>query len=154
MTQFMGTHQNRLDAKGRVSIPAPFRNALRGAAGADGKSAALVLRPSHKHPCIEGWPAADFHNLGTAMQKLDVFSETQEDLAFALYADATELTPDKEGRLVLPEALVDFAGLDGALVFVGLGTHFQIWEPGAMARRREEALASARSRGMTLPGRA
>jgi MraZ protein len=153
MTQFMGTHHNRLDAKGRVSIPAPFRGTLRGAAP-EGAAPALVLRPSHKHPCIEGWPAADFHQLGTAMRQLETFSEVQDDLAFALYADAAELTPDKEGRIVLPEALIAHAEVEAAMVFVGLGTHFQIWEPQALARRRAEALDAARSRGFTLPGRA
>jgi MraZ protein len=152
MTQFMGTHHNKLDAKGRVSIPAPFRSALRGGAP-DGAAAALVLRPSHKHDCIEGWPAVDFHNLGTAMQRLDIFSEEQDDLAFALYADATELTPDKEGRIVLPEALAAHAAVTEAVTFVGLGNHFQIWEPAAVVRRRAEAHERARARGFTLPGR-
>lgn len=151
MTQFMGTHHNRLDAKGRVSIPAPFRLALRGAAP-DGTTASLVLRPSHKHNCIEGWPAADFHNLGASMQRLDVFSEEQDDLAFALYADANELTPDKEGRIVLPDTLAHHAGVSEAVVFVGLRNHFQIWEPEAVARRRAEAHERARARGFTLPG--
>ncbi len=151
MTQFMGTHQNRLDAKGRVSIPAPFRGALR---AAQEGAATLILRPSHKHPCVEGWPAADFHQLGTSMQKLDVFSEAQDDLAFALYADAAELTPDKEGRIVLPDSLAAHAAVAGPMVFVGLGTHFQIWEPEALAQRRAQALEAARNRGFTLPGRA
>ena len=153
MTQFMGTHQNRLDAKGRVSIPAPFRTVLRDAAP-EGAAPALVLRPSHTHSCIEGWPAADFHALGSSMQRLDVFSESQEDLAFALYADAAELTPDKEGRIVLPEALAEAGDIRGEMTFVGLGTHFQIWEPEALKRRRAEALANARAKNLTLPGRA
>ena len=150
MTQFMGTHHNRLDAKGRVSIPASFRVALRGGS-AEGAAAALVLRPSHKHNCVEGWSAADFHNLGASMQRLDLFSEEQDDLTFALYADATELTPDKEGRIVLPDTLADHAGVSDAVVFVGLRNHFQIWEPGAVLRRRAEAHERARARGMTLP---
>jgi MraZ protein len=148
MTHFMGTHHNRLDAKGRVSIPAPFRKALQTEGGA-----ALVLRPSHKHPCIEGWTAEHFHRLGTAMQQLDVFSAAQDDLAFALYAEAAEVSPDKEGRIVLPDSLAAHAGIAQTMVFVGLGTHFQIWEPDAVAQRRAEALASARGHGFTLPGR-
>jgi MraZ protein len=153
MTQFMGTHQNKLDAKGRVSIPATFRTVLRDAAQ-EGANPSLVLRPSHKHACIEGWPAADFHALGSDMQRLDMFSESQDDLAFVLYAEAAELTPDKEGRIVLPEALLSSAGITGDMVFVGLGRQFQIWEPAALAQRRAEAMANARAKNFTLPGRA
>lgn len=153
MTQFMGTHHNRLDAKGRVSIPAPFRGALREAAP-EGATPALVLRPSHQHACIEGWPAADFHRLGSRMGRLDTFSEEQDDLTFAFYADASELMPDKEGRVVLPDGLAGHAGLNEAVVFVGMRDHFQIWEPDAVVRRRAEAHERARARGFTLPGAA
>jgi MraZ protein len=151
MTHFMGTHQNRLDAKGRVSIPAPFRTALREAALE--AEAAVVLRPSHRHACIEGWAAADFHKMGEGLQALDVFSEEQDDLAFALYGSASELVPDKEGRIVLPELLVTHALLRDGVVFVGLRDHFEIWEPEAVLRRRAEAQERARARGFTLPGR-
>lgn len=157
MTQFMGTHHNRLDAKGRVSIPASFRATLREAmpelASAAPAAAAVILRPSHKHRCVEGWKPADFHNLAPAVQSLGLFGEDQDDLAFALYADAAELAPDKEGRVVLPDSLAAHAGLGEAVVFVGLGNHFQIWEPVALAARRAEALERARVRGVTLPGR-
>jgi MraZ protein len=148
----MGSHHNRLDAKGRVSIPASFRTKLK-EASPDRESAQLVLRPSHRHSCIEGWPAADFHQIGSSMERLDVFSEAQDDLTFAFYADAAELVADKEGRIVLPEILATHAGLKDAVVFVGLRDHFEIWEPTAAARRREEAHERARARGFTLPGR-
>ncbi len=154
MTHFLGTHQNRLDAKGRVSVPAPFRAALRALGnGTDGgDTAALVLRPSHKHPCIEGWPAAAFHALGPALDALDVFSEDQEDLAAALYADAHPVEADREGRIVLPDAFVAHANLSDAVVFMGLGQMFQIWEPEAAERRRAEARERARTARLTLPG--
>jgi MraZ protein len=83
-----------------------------------------------------------------------MFSESQDDLAFALYAEAAELTPDKEGRIVLPDPLLSSAGVTGEMVFVGLGRRFEIWEPASLARRRAEALANARAKNFTLPGRA
>ena len=143
---FLGTHQNRLDAKGRVSVPAGFRSALR-----DGGEASpfVVLRPSHKHPCIEGWPPAAFAELATPLDRLDMFSEDHEDLAAALYADAFPVDADKEGRIVLPEALAAHAGLADSVVFMGLGRIFQIWEPQAAAARRESA--RHRARAVTLP---
>ena len=153
MSQFLGTHQNRLDAKGRVSVPAPFRTALRAHAEAAGLTGAqLVLRPSHKHPCIEGWPAAVFQALATPLDRLDLFSEDHDDLAAALYAGAFPAESDKEGRIVLPEQLTAHAGLKDAVVFMGLGRTFQIWEPAAAERRLAEARERARAGGLTLPG--
>ena len=147
MSQFLGTHQNRLDAKGRVSVPAPFRTVLR---AANGESGGLVLRPSHQHRGIEAWPVAAFQALATPLDRLDVFSQAHEDLAAALYADAFPMEADKEGRIILPETLVAHAGLTDAVTFVGMGRIFQIWEPAAATRRREEARERARLRDLTL----
>lgn len=150
MTTFLGTHLNRLDAKGRVSVPAPFRAALR--AGSDAGAASLVLRPSHKHACIEAWPASIFNMLEAPLDRLDLFSEAHEDLAASLYADAWPVEADREGRIVLPESLIAHAALGEQVAFLGLGRTFQIWEPGAAERRRAEARERARARGLTLPG--
>ncbi|MEJ1975170.1 MAG: division/cell wall cluster transcriptional repressor MraZ [Acetobacteraceae bacterium] len=145
MSQFLGTHQNRLDAKGRVSVPAPFRAVLR--AGTNGEAGThLVLRPSHKHPCIEAWPVDAFAELATPLDRLDVFSDEHDDFATALYADAYPLEADKEGRIVVPESLVAHANLTAAVVFMGNGKSFQIWEPAAAERRRAEARENTRNR--------
>jgi MraZ protein len=148
MTQFMGTHQNRLDAKGRVSIPAPFRNLLKN----DDGVTELVLRPSHNHPCIEGWPSAMFEALSAPLLRLAMFSKEQDDLATTLFGDAFRVEPDKEGRIVLPEFLKEYAGLTEGVTFMGPGPTFEIWEPAAGARRRAEAREHAREHGLTLPG--
>lgn len=150
MSQFLGTHQNRLDAKGRVSVPAPFRAALRAAEARN----SLILRPSHKYPCIEAWPAPVFAALEGQMQGIDLFSETHDDLAASIYADAYPLDADKEGRILLPGTLVIHANLTESVVFMGMGRIFQIWEPEAAARRRGEARDRARARGLTLPASA
>lgn len=155
MTQFWGTHQNRLDAKGRVSVPAPFRAALRGLANGNGNgegAAALVLRPSHKHACVEAWPTAVFQTLAAPLDRLDLFSEAQDDLAAVLYADAYQVETDREGRIVIPDPLIAYAGLSDAVLFMGLGRIFQIWEPEAGERRRIEARERVRSQALTLPG--
>jgi MraZ protein len=151
MTHFLGTHQNRLDAKGRVSVPAPFRAALKARGDANGNGTHLVLRPSHQHPCIEAWPAEVFEALSEKLNKLDVFSPRHDDLTTSLYADAFPVEADKEGRVVLPDDLVAYAGLTDAVVFMGLGRTFQIWEPAAAERRRAEARERAREHGFTLP---
>ena len=150
MVQFLGTHQNKLDSKGRVSVPASFRAVLRERDQANGTH--LVLRPSHQHPCIEAWPSVEFEALSEPLNRLDIFSQAHDDLAASLYSDAFAVEADKEGRIVLPEPLVSYAGLGETVVFMGLGRIFQIWEPSAAERRREEARERARVRGFTLPG--
>jgi MraZ protein len=156
MTHFLGTHQNRLDAKGRVSVPAQFRAALKMRSEANGNGngngTQLVLRPSHQHPCIEAWPTAEFDALSEPLHRIDLFSQAHDDLAASLYADAFPVEADKEGRIVLPDNLVAYAGLSDTVVFMGLGRVFQIWEPSAAERRRMEARERSRVHGFTLPG--
>lgn len=159
MTQFLGTHQNRLDAKGRVSVPAPFRAALRALANGNGNgngegTGILVLRPSHKHDCIEAWPPAVFDQLAAPLDRLDVFSDAQDDLLAALYAEAYPVDIDREGRIVLPESLIAHARLNESVVFMGLGRTFQIWEPEGAQQRRMQAREHVRSHGLTLPAAA
>lgn len=151
MIQFLGTHQNRLDAKGRVSVPAPFRTALRAGVEGDGP-VTLVLRPSHKHPCIEGWPVPGFAALTAGLAKLAQFSDAHDDLSAALYADAYPVEADKEGRIALHDELVEHAGLSGQVAFMGVGDIFQIWDPAAARKRRDEARSVARLQGLSLPG--
>jgi transcriptional regulator MraZ len=149
MKQFWGTHQNKRDGKGRVSIPAPFRAVLRGG-NLEDQVVTVVLRSHHKHSCIEAWPVGAFEGLAGPLQAFNVYSDDQEDLATTLYADAIPVDSDKEGRIILPDWLVRHAELDGAVTFVGLGSHFQIWEPAAAERRRAEARERARVRNLTL----
>lgn len=148
MTQFMGTHRNRLDAKGRVSVPAAFREVLR---RGEEPQAVMILRPSHLHPCVEGWTLADFDELRNGLRRLDRFSDEHSDMAISLFSSAHRVTSDKEGRIVLPEDLVAHAGLGAEVVFMGAGDTFQIWEPEAAARRQREAVERARARRLTLP---
>ncbi len=150
--QFMGTHQSRFDAKGRMSVPAPFRAALRSFA-VEGV-ASLILRPSHTLACIDAWPAARFEMLGAGFDKIDLFNENQDDLATTLYADAWPVEPDKEGRIVVPDSLVQHAGLTEFVAFMGLGTRFQIWEPTAALQRKSVARDGAATRRLTVPAAA
>ena len=151
MSQFLGTHQNRLDAKGRVSIPAQFRAILRAGIEAD-EPITVILRPSHKHPCVEGWPKARFDALSAGVSQLNQFSDAHEDMATALYADAYPVEPDKEGRIALNDELIAHAGLNGQVSFMGIGGIFQIWDPAISTKRRLQAREAAKLRDLSLPG--
>lgn len=147
MTLFMGTFLGKLDTKGRLSIPSGFRDHLPAVPGA----ASLVLRPSHKYACIEGWAWADFEELAGPMQRLDLFSDDEDDMTYAVYADATPCTPDKDGRVILPEALALHAGVTEAVTFVGLRRKFEIWLPAAYRDHHAAALERVRTRKISLP---
>jgi len=150
MSHFLGTHQNRLDAKGRVSIPAAFRSVLRTLPPPpDSDTAPLVLRPSHTHDCIEVWPVTVFHALTASLSRYDQLSESYEDLSIALYGDAFPAEADKEGRIVLSDDLKTHAHLTDSVTFIGLGKTFQIWQPDLARERRARAREWARSAGMT-----
>ena len=156
MTHFLGTHQNRLDAKGRVSIPASFRSALKKQSqNGDGNgSVQLILRRSHQYPCIEAWPETAFAALARSLSELEQFSPEREDFATTLYSDAYPLETDKEGRIVLPGDLAAHANLTEAVAFMGLGETFQIWEPSAAEQRRTQARDRTRDNRVTLRGNA
>ncbi len=145
MARFMGTHTNRLDRKGRTSVPAPFRAEL-----ARLGTEEIVIRPSHRDACLEAWPMPAFEALAGGLDQFDVFSDAQDDMAAALFADAHPMRPDAEGRILLPEALISHAGLGESIAFVGLGKMFQMWEPEAARRHTEAARERARERALTL----
>src|SRR5947209_28431 len=75
MSQFLGTHQTRLDSKNRTSVPSAFRTALRN--GDERAAAALILRPSHKHACIEAWPAEAFHAFANPLSAMEIFADDE-----------------------------------------------------------------------------
>ena len=152
MGLFIGTHQNKLDAKGRVSVPASFRSVLKkmSNAGEGAPVAPLVLRPSHQHPCIEGWTEKGFEALSAPLDNYDQFSSEHDDIAMAIFGDACPMETDKEGRIQLPAELVAYAGLTDSVVFIGTSKTFQIWEPEAGARRLAEAKAAVKAAQMTL----
>ena len=153
MAQFLGTHQGRLDAKSRVSMPAPFRASLKAESNTPSAGAPLVLRRSHQEKCIEVWPEKAYADLSAPLGQLGRFSLERNNLALALFADAHQTETDREGRIVLPAKLIAHAGLtDKPIVFLGVGDIFQIWDAVLADRRLEEARNSALEQGYTLPG--
>jgi MraZ protein len=157
MTTFLGQHQNRLDAKGRVSVPSAFRGVLKDLTG----SWEMILKPSVTHACIEAWPVTRFNNLAVSLNPLDVLSAEYEDVATAHFADATSVEADKDGRIMLSDELLKHAGLSDAVTFMGIGETFQIWAPAAAAARaahvrlkaqqRREALAAVAAAAAPVP---
>jgi MraZ protein len=153
MALFIGTHQNKLDAKGRVSVPALFRSVLKkmSHAGEAAPVASMYLRPSHQNPCIEGWTEMGFEALSAPVEKdYNLFSPEHEDFVMALFSEACALETDREGRITLPAALIEHAGITDNVTFIGTRNTFQIWEPAAGMRRLAAAREKTKAAGFTL----
>jgi MraZ protein len=146
MALFLSTFLNRVDKKGRVSVPASFRATL-----ADQAFQGIVLFRSSGHPCLEGFGMNRMEEMSARLDAFDLFSAEQDDLATAIFGDAMQLPFDGEGRIVLPPALIEFAGLDEQAAFVGLGRKFQVWAPETFERRKAEARERVKTQGLTLP---
>ena len=148
----VGRHVNRIDKKGRVSVPKPFRAALsRGRADADAEAfSGLYAFPSFKYPALEACDEAFMMRLAEGLENLDVFSDDQDDLAAVILENARELPMDPEGRIVLTDDLRDYANIRNEVLFVGRGARMMMWEPAAYEAQRGGAFERAKSRGMTL----
>ncbi len=146
MALFLSTTLNKLDKKGRVSVPASFRAGL---VGQDFQG--VVLFRSSTLPALEGFDWATMSELSKRLDHFDLFSESQDDLATAIFGDSVALSFDQDGRIVLPEVLMVHANLKDEVAFVGLGRKFQIWHPKALEARRAEAQSNIRKKGLTIP---
>ncbi|MCP4923646.1 MAG: division/cell wall cluster transcriptional repressor MraZ [bacterium] len=147
MALFLSTYLNKVDKKGRTSVPAPFRATLtREPLAAE----TLVLFRSYKFPALEGCSLNRMQRLSESVETLDLFSDTQDDLSTAIFADAHELKIDGDGRIMLPEILCSHAGIDGKVAFVGRGGTFQLWNPGTFEEHQELVRQRARESGAKL----
>ncbi len=146
MALFLSTYINRIDKKGRVSVPASFRAAL-SAQSFQG----VVLFKSNSHSALEGFGWSAMEEISNRMDHYDLFSDAQDDLATSVFGAAVQLPFDGDGRIILPEALMTFADLSDKAAFVGLGKKFQIWQPGAFEKRSEAARKNVQSQKLTLP---
>jgi MraZ protein len=142
---FLGRHTNRIDKKGRVSVPKPFRDAL-----ASQGSDSVFVYPSFKYPALEAASQTFIQRIVDSLDDLALYSDDQDDIAAAVLANTAQLPYDPEGRIILPKALIDHAGIGEDAVFVGRGSRFQIWSPAAFEANNEQSLARARARGATL----
>ena len=140
MSLFLSSYENRLDTKGRVSVPASFRASV----GND-KFAGVVLFRSFTHNCIEGMTMSRMEQMAAATDKMDVFDSKLDDLTAMLFADARQLAFDVTGRIVIPADMLAHAGITDSAIFVGRGNSFQIWNPEAFRAAQEKSLNNLRA---------
>ena len=145
MALFLDTFVNKIDRKGRVSVPAPFRASLAGQS-----FQGIVAVPSFKYAAIQCAGMDWMESIGASVRSMDLYSDEQDDLTATLFPDAKQLPFDSEGRVMLPAALAQHAGITEAAAFVGRGPSFDIWEPDAFERYKAEARRRSLEKGRTL----
>ena len=121
---FLSTYENKLDKKGRVSVPASFRSYLSNL-GYNG----VVCYPSFNNQSIEAWPQDRIEKISNAIDDLNPFEERKDYFATSILSESINLQFDNEGRISIPEKLLKHAKIKNNILFVGQGKTFQIWEP-------------------------
>ena len=145
MALFVGRHINRIDKKGRVSVPRPFRAALESVG-----SQILYLYPLFKASAVEACDQVFMSRLSASLDELDMFSDDQDDLAGIILESAHALNFDTEGRIQLPSEIIQHAGISKEALFVGRGARFQIWSPKIYESNRSQAFERVKARNPTL----
>jgi MraZ protein len=135
--RFLGRQMKRIDAKGRVSIPAPFRAVL----GA-GRCELFCVR-SLTQPAVEAGGAAFLASIEATLARHDPFSAEHTALAALLFGQGDGPALDTEGRMVMPDWIRAATGIGSEVLFVGLGSRFQMWAPERFATFEAEARATA-----------
>jgi MraZ protein len=133
---FLGTHNPRLDAKGRLALPARFRIELAGG---------LVVTKGQER-CLYAFPIDEFTRLTEALRDAPVTARAVRDYSRVFFASATHEIPDAQGRVTLPASLRDYAGLDKDCAVIGANTRVEIWNAtawDAYLADREQAFSDA-----------
>jgi len=131
---FLSTYENKLDKKGRVSVPASFRSYLSNL-GYNG----VICYPSFNNQCIEAWPQDRIEKISNAIDSLNPFEEKKDYFATSILSESANLQFDSEGRILLTSKLLKHAKIKNSILFVGQGKTFQIWEPAAFEKFRAKS---------------
>jgi MraZ protein len=139
MDRFVSSFTNRLDSKGRVSIPAPYRSVL----ARDGFEG-LYVHPSLEAQALDAGGNGLLGEIDALIQALPPFSDERDHFSTALYGISEVLKVDPEGRVQLTDTLKSHAGITDQVTFVGLGHKFQVWEPSRFQVHLDEARRKVR----------
>ncbi|MGH3738015.1 MAG: division/cell wall cluster transcriptional repressor MraZ [Micromonosporaceae bacterium] len=115
---FLGTHNPRLDDKGRLILPAKFRDDLAGG---------LVINKGQER-CLYVFPMAEFRQIAAQLQAAPVTHKAARAYSRVFFASAFDQLPDRQGRITIPPPLRQYAGLDRDLVVIGASNRVEIWD--------------------------
>lgn len=115
---FLGTHEPRLDDKGRLILPAKFREEL---------ASGLVITKGQEH-CLYVFPSAEFASVTETLRQAPVTAKSARDYMRVMFAGAHDEIPDRQGRISIPQGLRTYASLEKACVVIGANTRVEIWD--------------------------
>ena len=115
---FLGTHEPRLDEKGRLILPAKFRDEL---------ASGLVITKGQER-CLYVFPATEFQTITEQLRQTPLTAKGARDYMRVMFAGAHDEIPDKQGRVTIPSGLRDYAGLEKECVVIGANTRVEIWD--------------------------
>ena len=121
---FLSSFENKLDKKGRVSVPSTFRSHLN-SMGYNG----FITYPSFNHSALEACSQDRIEKLSKTIDSLNPFDEKRDYFATSILSESINVQFDTEGRISLSDKLLNHAKIKNRILFVGLGYTFQIWEP-------------------------
>jgi MraZ protein len=124
---FLGEFIHAIDSKGRLTIPAKFREDL--------DTGLVVTRGLDR--CLAIYPIPEWEQLASQVSGLPVTDRRARAFRRLVFANASDVDLDKQGRILIPPRLRDYAGLDGEAVVAGLNTYIELWSPDTWAEERE-----------------
>tara|TARA_Y100001935_G_C17079348_1_gene395502 strand:+ start:41 stop:490 length:450 start_codon:yes stop_codon:yes gene_type:complete len=135
---FISTYENKLDKKGRVSVPASYRSHL-SSLGYNG----VICYPSFTNSSIEFCPQNRLEKIIDTIDTLNPFEENRDIFSTSILANSFQLNFDNEGRVTLADKLISHSGINEKVLFVGQGKTFQMWEPTAFKKFSDDARKKA-----------
>jgi MraZ protein len=132
MTQFRGHSHRSLDPKGRLMLPPEFREvvAFRSPGG--------TIMLTNFDGCVVGYPLPEWERIEESFNRINVLDKRLRNFQRFFISGAVEVTPDKQGRILVPPHLRSYAGLDREVVLAGVGRKFELWDRDAFEAKRAE----------------
>lgn len=143
---FRGVNALQLDDKGRMTIPAHHRDALK--VDSEGQ---LVITIDTEERCLLLYPLSEWEGIEHKIERLPSFNPAARRIQRLLIGHATEVELDTQGRLLLPPLLRDYAGLQKGVVLIGQGKKFEIWDQKRWNEGREQWLSQGLGETEALP---
>ncbi|MCJ7993357.1 division/cell wall cluster transcriptional repressor MraZ [Rhizobium cremeum] len=146
MSRFLSNATNRIDAKGRVSVPAVFRSVL-----AQRDIQELYCFQDFVFPAISVGGADVLERYERQISNEDPFSRDGNEMSLLVHGGGVFMKLDAEGRLMVTDFIRDFTGITTEVCFVGRSDHFQLWQPQAFHEAQAAAREERRLRGLRAP---
>ncbi|PPR47227.1 MAG: Transcriptional regulator MraZ [Alphaproteobacteria bacterium MarineAlpha5_Bin9] len=145
MKLFLSTYVNKIDSKGRISLPSSFRNIL-----SKENKKEIILFKSIKFAAIDGCSYERINTISERIDNLDIFSEDQDDFSTSIFSEIVPTSLDKEGRFIIPNFLKKHANLKNEAAFIGQGNYFQIWHPKSALEKQKASRERIKANKKTL----